>query len=97
MFGVSLRTRHFFITEMAINCVKAEAKRALSTPEQLAETMNRDVAHQLGLTLHEYRSRILEHILTKSLEAITPDKCRNFLTHSLRYVPRSLALEDILD
>ena len=73
----------FNITENAISCVKAAAKRAI-----LAEIQNVDIAKENQITLHEHRSRILERVIVPY-----GNKCQQWSNHSMRYVQRAINLD----
>jgi len=84
------------ITENAISCLKSAAKRQISSPEVQTELANRDRARQEGITLQEQRLRILIEKVLNSLHMITREKCAAWFCHSLTYIDRCRATDDII-
>ena len=79
--------------EMAGSCVKAFAKRRLSEPSVQAELEERAA----NATLQETRLQVLRPKILHSLEKILGEKCRQWFTDTMRYIPRYVAEEDIFD
>ena len=50
----------------------------------------------LNLTLEAWRSRVLMRIATEAIGEITRSKCSNWCRRVERYIPPSLALQDII-
>ncbi|PAA51580.1 hypothetical protein BOX15_Mlig002000g2 [Macrostomum lignano] len=84
------------MTERAIAAVKASLKRSLSRVELQRQIGDRNAAAALGITLQEHRARILERELEDCMSAVTQLHCEAWHRESLRYVPRCIAMEDIV-
>lgn len=84
--------------EQAHSCIKAAIGRQLVLPriqEQLLDAENRRQAD--GLNLQQWKSRILLELTHQAMAEITQQKCVNWCNRVHRYVPRSLARQDIQD
>lgn len=80
------------ITEMAISAWKAEVKRHLA--EVRDQLLNGPVPP--GVSQRQHRMAILAQLGEQSVDTITTDKCRAWFRHTQGYLPRCLAMTDIL-
>ena len=74
-------------TEQAHSCFKAAVKRQLVRPEvstEIQDAANRRQAE--GLTLCNWRARILSRVGEEALNELTPQKCQNWCARVLRYM-----------
>jgi hypothetical protein len=84
-------------TEMAISCLKADAKRRLSDPRVIQELQDRAAAVQAAETLQHRRLRILKREMEAAVSAITLQKCSQWHHFVMSYGPRCLTHGDIFD
>lgn len=83
--------------EQANSCYKAAAGRQLVLPaiqEELADVA--DQRQAAGLTLEQWRSRILLRVTHEAMREVTQAKCANWCNRVNRYIPASMAHQDIL-
>ena len=83
-------------TELAHSAFKAAIKQKIGTraiQDRLADEAARLHA---GVTITEWRLRILTTIAENSLNTITLQKCQNWFARILRYIPRCLNRQEIV-
>lgn len=84
--------------EQAHSCFKAAVGRQLTQPniqDQLRDAEN--ARREYGLNLGQWRSRLLSRLATEAiLEELTPAKCAQWSNRVHRFIPASLARDNIL-
>lgn len=78
--------------ENTFSVIKASIKRQLAQIRENEE----EQARNEHLTLVAYRERKLRRIIINSLDEVTPELCNNEFNHVFRFIPRCIALEDML-
>lgn len=81
--------------EEAFSSWKAVVKQTLSEPSIQAQVMDKDIAGELGFSLHQMRQLYLQHVGTECLSTLTPEKCQRFVNHSINFLYRCMNSEDI--
>ena len=83
--------------EQAHSCFKAAVGRELCRPEVQHELVDDQGERTvLNLTMEAWRARVLMRIATEALGEITRHKCGNWCRRVERYIPPSLAMQDII-
>ena len=75
-------------TEQAHSCFKAMVKQSLTDPETMQEIQDVDnrCQHE-GLSLQDWRARILIRIGRQALDQLTVQKCQNWCARVHHYIP----------
>lgn len=84
------------IIEMCFSSIKSRVKNQLSDPDIRRQVNDKQAARQLGLNLHTHRMRILRKLIEESTDMVTSDMCAQFDTHSMKYIPQCIRMDDIL-
>ena len=62
--------------------------------EELADALNH--RQDAGLTLEQWCAQILMRLSNQAMEEVTQAKCAHWCNHVNRFIPASMAQEDIL-
>lgn len=85
-------------TEQAHSCFKQAVKNKLANPAIQNELQDAgNLRQQEGLTLNDWRARILIRLGRQSMDEITVQKCQNWCGRVHRFIPGCLQGQPILD